>query len=171
MKIALYIIGGLVAIFLLLGLFGPSSYEVSRTKKIEAPVDAVWPYLATFEKNYEWSPWMERDPDAKISYEGESGKVGAKYSWSGNDQVGSGEQTITNIVEKELIESQLKFLTPWESQSDAYIKISPADDGAASELTWGFKGNNDFLGKVFGVFMDMDGMIGGDFERGLNKLD
>lgn len=171
MRIVLYILGGLVALILLLGLIGPANYEVSRTKTIDAPVESVWPYLASFEKNYEWSPWMEKDPDAEINYEGESGTVGAKYTWSGNDEVGSGEQVITNVVENELVESRLKFLTPMESESDAFIKISEAEEGSGSEVTWGFKGENGFMGRIFGLFMDMDAMIGPDFERGLNKLD
>lgn len=171
MRILLYILGGLVALILLLGLMGPGSYDVSRTKTIDASVENVWPYLSSFEKNYEWSPWMEKDPNAEINYEGESGTVGAKYTWSGNEEVGSGEQTITNVVENELVESRLKFLTPMESEADAYIKIQPAEGDGGSEVTWGFKGENGFMGRIFGLFMDMDAMIGPNFERGLNKLD
>ena len=32
-------------------------------------------------------------------------------------------------------------------------------------------GTNGFLEKAFGVFMDMDAMVGADFERGLKSLD
>jgi hypothetical protein len=31
-------------------------------------------------------------------------------------------------------------------------------------------GENDFVGKLFAVFMDMDKMVGPDFEKGLGAL-
>ena len=32
------------------------------------------------------------------------------------------------------------------------------------------EGHNDFLGKAFSLFVDMDKMIGSDFEKGLSQL-
>jgi hypothetical protein len=31
-------------------------------------------------------------------------------------------------------------------------------------------GERDFIGKLFGLFMDMDKMVGPDFEKGLKTL-
>lgn len=40
----------------------------------------------------------------------------------------------------------------------------------ATEVTWAMAGDSNFVAKVFGVFMNMDKAIGGDFERGLASL-
>ena len=40
----------------------------------------------------------------------------------------------------------------------------------ASTATWSMEGRNNLMGKAFSIFMNMDKMIGGDFEKGLGSL-
>jgi hypothetical protein len=37
-------------------------------------------------------------------------------------------------------------------------------------VTWAMDGNNSFATKLVGLFMDMDSMIGKDFEKGLANM-
>ncbi|MEZ4951418.1 MAG: SRPBCC family protein [Saprospiraceae bacterium] len=170
MRIVLYILLGLVALFVILGLVGPKTYEVSRSIDIDASKETVFPYLKSLKENQRWSPWAARDTAMENSYEGTDGTVGSKHSWKGNKDVGSGEQTITKVVENEMVETDLHFIEPFESRSDAYITIKDQEDGSGSQVTWGFKGENGFVARAMGVFMDMDKMIGPDFEKGMQNL-
>jgi hypothetical protein len=43
--------------------------------------------------------------------------------------------------------------------------LAPAESG--TRITWSMDGANDFMGKARSIFMNMDPMIGADFEKGL----
>jgi hypothetical protein len=63
---------------------------------------------------------------------------------------------------------KLDFLKPFEAHNTAEFTLVPRGD--ATEVTWAMHGPNLFIGKVMGVFMSMDRMIGKDFEAGLANL-
>ena len=50
----------------------------------------------------------------------------------------------------------------------AEVSLSPSADGTV--VRWSVTGENGFMGKLFGVLMNMDAMVGGEFEKGLGKL-
>ena len=45
-----------------------------------------------------------------------------------------------------------------------------APEGEGTRVTWSFDEKQGFMSKAAGLFMDMDTMLGGDFEKGLNTL-
>jgi effector-binding domain-containing protein len=101
------------------------------------------------------------------TYEGEDGTVGFVSTWE-SDKVGSGKQEITSITDN-TVETELTFYMPWgESVSTGYMHAADVTDG--TEVTWGIRGENDFIGRIFGVFMNMDKSIGPMFEEGLDSL-
>ena len=51
----------------------------------------------------------------------------------------------------------------------AVLAFQPTRDGA-TEVSWQMYGSANFMGKLMGVFMDMDKMVGRDFEDGLQNL-
>mgnify|MGYP000155816369 FL=1 len=102
------------------------------------------------------------------TYTGTDGEVGFISAWVGNKDVGSGVQEITGLKENEEVASQLRFLKPWKSTSDAYLRVSETKEG--TEVIWGFSGNNKFPISIMMLFMNMDKAVGGDFEFGLAKL-
>ena len=167
--IVLYILLGIVALVLLLALIAPKSYDVSRSTVINKPKKEVFKYVKYLKKQDEWSPWNKKDPNMKKEFRGTDGEVGAVSHWIGNKDVGEGEQEITKIVEGERIESELRFLKPWKSTSDAYMMTEDAGDGS-TKVTWGFSGKNKFPFSIFMLFMNMDKAVGGDFEEGLSDL-
>ena len=172
MKILRYLLiafGVILALLLVLSFIGPKNYDVSRSIVINAPKTSVFPHLKSLQKMQAWSPWAELDPNMKNTFTGEDGTVGSSNSWEGNDQVGAGSQTITVINENESVETHLHFLKPFESESDAYMKTEDSENGS-TKVTWGIKGDNNFMGRIMGLFMNMDAMIGKDFEKGLDKL-
>lgn len=169
MMTALYIVLGIVLLILILAAIAPKTYNVSRSIEINRPKDEVFAHLKSLKKQNEWSPWARRDPDMEQKFTRTDGEVGATNYWNGNKQVGEGEQEITNIVEGERVESQLRFLKPFKSTSDAYL-VTESVAGDRTKVTWGFSGQNKFPMTIMMLFMSMDKAVGKDFEEGLNNL-
>lgn len=168
MNTLLIVVLAFVALIVLLGVIAPSNYDVNRKINVNKPVPEVFNYLRLLKNQDNWSPWAEKDPNMEKSFSGTDGEVGCISSWSGNKDVGSGEQEIKNIVENQIIESELRFLKPFKSTSDAYLKVSEAGEG--TEVIWGFSGKNVFPISIMMLFMNMEKTIGKDFEDGLKRL-
>ena len=167
--LALYIVLGIVLLILLLAAIAPKTYNVFRSIEINCPKDEVFNNLKYLKKQDEWSPWAKRDPNMEQKFTGTDGEVGAISYWNGNKKVGEGEQELTKIIEGERIDSELRFLKPWKSTSDAYL-ITESVDAQKTKVTWGFSGKNKFPFSIMMLFMNMDKMIGKDFEEGLASL-
>ena len=166
-KIILGIIGVLVAIFLILGLVAPKETKVERSISIAAPHSVIHPYLVNLEMFEEWSPWAELDTNMERSYEGTLGQVGSIAKWKGNKDVGTGSQEILAITDNK-IDIKLRFLEPWESESDNSYLIAP--DGEMQKVTWVMNSKMPFPWNAMGFFMNLEEMVGKDFEKGLAKL-
>ncbi len=165
----MYIIGAIVGLIIILALIAPKSYAVSRSIEINKSTKELFEYLRFLKNHDEWSPWFERDPNMKKTNTGTDGTVGFISAWeSDHKQVGHGEQEITGLVEDKVINSELRFLKPFKSTSDAYLKLDEGSNGTI--VTWGFSGNNKFPASIMMLFMNMDKAVGGDFEAGLTKL-
>jgi hypothetical protein len=169
MTTVLYIVLGLVLLIVILAFIAPKSYDVNRSITINQPLSKVFDYLKYLKNQDEWSPWSKRDPNMKKEFVGTDGEVGAISKWDGNKEVGMGEQELKRIVENEVIESELRFLKPWKSVSDAYLKVKESNDGQ-TQVIWGFSGRNKFPMSIMMLFMNMDKAVGKDFEEGLGSL-
>ena len=167
LRTLLYILLALVLVLVLLGFVGPKSYDVSRTAAINAPPPVVLPYLKSLKKQNEWGPWLKHDPGMELTYEGEDGTVGSISRWK-SKQAGKGEQKVTSI-EGNTVETELTFYMPWgANKSTGYLHAAEAQGG--SEVTWGMRGENDFIGRIFAVFTNMEKGVGPMFEEGLQSL-
>ncbi len=169
MTTLLYILAGIVVLILFLALIAPKNYNVSRSIVIAKPKNEVFDNLRFLKNQDEWSPWNKKDPNMEKKFTGTDGEVGAMSYWNGNKDVGEGEQKIKKIVDGERIESELRFLKPWKSTSDAFLTTEAVDAGS-TKVTWGFSGKNKFPFSIFMLFMNMDKAVGGDFEEGLSSL-
>lgn len=135
-KIILAVVAVLVAI-VVIGNLVNTTIVVERSAEINANVEALTKQTTDFNEFRTWSPWAEMDPNSTFEITGEQGKVGASYSWSGNDEVGTGNQVVKSIT-PERIDLLLTFTAPWESVSDVYYLFEPAGEG--TKITWGYKG-------------------------------
>lgn len=167
LKILGIVIVVLVLVVAVLGMVAPNSYVVERTLSINASKDLVMGQLVSLKERQTWSPWVELDPNQEVSYEGEDGQVGAVVKWSGNEDVGKGEQLITEITD-DAVSMQLKFIEPYEDIAMVKNTVSETDGGV--DVAWIMEGNMPFPMNIMGLFMNMDEMIGKDFERGLAML-
>ncbi|SHI84196.1 Polyketide cyclase / dehydrase and lipid transport [Arenibacter nanhaiticus] len=169
MTTLLYIVLAIIVLITVLAILAPKDYEVNRAIVIAKPKGEVFQYLRSLKKQDEWSPWAKKDPAMEKKFTGTDGEVGALSHWKGNKAVGEGEQEITGIIEGERIESELRFLKPFKSTSDAYIDVEAVDEHK-TRVVWGFKGKNKFPMSIMMLFMSMDKMMGKEFENGLQSL-
>ncbi|HYO51984.1 SRPBCC family protein [Archangium sp.] len=162
---------GLVVVLVALCAFvatRPSTYSVQRTATFKASPDITFALVNDFHHWGKWSPWDKLDPNQKTTFEGAATGVGAIYGWSGNDDVGEGRMTIEESKANELVRIKLEFIRPWQSTNATSFAFSPAADGVS--VTWKMEGHNDFMGKAFSLLMDMDAMLGKDFDNGLAAM-
>lgn len=155
----------IIAIILVLAAFQPSEFRVTRTAAIAAPASVIFPEINDFHRWTAWSPWEKLDPAMKRTYEGPAAGVGAVYAWEGNSDVGAGRMTITESRSPELIRIKLEFLKPMPGICPTEFTFRP--EGGATVVTWTMNGTNNYVAKIFCLFVNMDKMIGGDFEKGL----
>jgi hypothetical protein len=146
----------------------PTEFRVERAATVAAPAPVVFAQVNDFRRWEAWNPWGKIDPAMKQTYEGAPAGVGAAYSWVGNHEVGEGRMTITESRPSELIRIRLDFLRPFEATSTAEFTFRPVGDQTA--VTWSMIGTNNFVAKAVHLFMNMDRMIGGQFEIGLARL-
>lgn len=167
--IFLYILLSILVSLIILVLVAPKKYDVKRSIEINNTTEVVFQYLKFVKNQDEWSPWKKKDPDMKQEFFGEDGSVGFISRWEGNKEVGVGEQEIKSITENERIDSELRFIKPWKSMSDAYLITNKMDEGR-TEVVWGFKGINKMPSNFFMMFYNLDKAVGRDFEEGLDEL-
>jgi uncharacterized protein YndB with AHSA1/START domain len=167
MKVLLVLIAFVVVLAVVVAS-RPSDFRIERTTIINAPPAAVFAQVNDFHKWGAWNPWGKLDPTMKQSYEGAPAGVGAAYTWTGNRQVGEGRMTITESRPDELVRIRLDFVKPLPGTSIAEFTFRP--QGNQTAVTWRMHGTNNFMAKAIHLVMNMDRMIGGQFDRGLTDM-
>jgi Polyketide cyclase / dehydrase and lipid transport len=168
LNIILILIVMAVIALLVLAAMQPAEFRITRTGSIAAPASAIFPHVNNLQNWDAWSPWAKLDPNAKNSYEGPPEGVGAKMSWVGNNKVGVGSMIITESSPYDFIQFKLEFLKPMQATNMSEFTFKPVSDQTA--VTWTMTGTNNFMGKVMGLIMNCDKMVGGQFEQGLASL-
>lgn len=167
LKIVAYVVLALALLVVVFGLFARKDYHIERSIEIDAPKNVVYEYARYFKNFGAWSPWSSLDPNMKTSITGTDGEVGATHSWSGNDDVGEGRQTITAMT-PDRIDIEVNFTRPFESTSPTYMAFK--EDGKKTSVTWAFDMHVAFPWNGLAMFTDMDAGVGGDYEGGLKNL-
>ncbi|MFM9968478.1 MAG: SRPBCC family protein [Burkholderiales bacterium] len=158
----------LIAIVLILAANKPDIFHVQRATSIKAPPEKIYALINDFKRWGAWSPWENKDPAMKRNYGATTEGKGAFYSWEGNKDVGLGSMEITETTASSKILLKLDFLKPFEAHNT--IEFSFAPQGEVTEVNWSMQGPTPFMGKIMHVFMNMDKMVGKDFETGLANL-
>ncbi|MFB6451108.1 SRPBCC family protein [Bradyrhizobium tunisiense] len=165
--IAIVLTAGIAGI-LVFALTKPDTIRVERSLAVKAPADAIYPVVADFRRWTGWSPYENRDPAMKRSFGGPGEGKGATYAWDGNNNVGAGHMEILEASGPSKLRIKLDFERPFEGHNTAEFTFVPQGD--ATLVTWSMYGPAPFVSKVMQVFINMDSMIGKDFEAGLANL-
>jgi hypothetical protein len=140
----------------------PDVFRVQRGASIQAPPERIYPLIADFERWGEWSPYEKKDPGMKRSIQGRV------YAWEGNRDVGAGRMEIVEAAAPSKLRLRLDFSRPFEAHN--MVEFSLERKGDATRVTWDMQGPAPFISRVIGLFLDMDAMVGKDFEAGLASL-
>jgi hypothetical protein len=157
----------IVVVLLIVVATRPAEFRVARTTTIAAPAPAVFAQVNDLPKWEAWNPWVKLDPAMKQTYEGAPAGIGAIYTWAGNHEVGEGRMTLTESRPDDLIRVRLEFVKPIKATNVAEFTFRPEGDQTA--VTWR-TGRNNFVAKALHLVMNMDRMVGGQFEKGLAQM-
>jgi hypothetical protein len=144
-----------IAIVLILAAIKPDGFSVRRTTIVKAPPEKVFPWINDFHQWKSWSPYENRDPAMNV---------------------GSGRMEILDTSVPAKIVIKLDFFTPFEGHNTAEFTMLPQGDAitattnVTTNVTWLMHGPAPFMSKLMQVFMNLDNMIGRDFETGLANL-
>lgn len=149
--------------------FQPKEFHIERSVETDASVQDIYAILSDLNQYPKWSPWQDRDPGLQQVIEVHPGVVGSRLTWKGNKDVGSGRMIVTEAQSNQEIALKLEFSRPFTTTNKVRWTIERLED--KRKITWAMDGVNDSLmPRVFGMFMDMDSIIGRDFEKGLGSL-
>lgn len=171
MRILKFIILGLfigVGGLLLFTATRPDSFSVDRAIDIKASAAKIFPYLNDFHKSLAWSPWEAADAQMKREYNAISAGKGAAYAWHGNRDAGKGRMEILESRINERVVIALHFDQPMAT--DNRVEYVLTAKGEYTNVKWSMRGPMPFIARFAALFMDMDKMVGGQFEKGLQRL-
>ncbi|MCY1047429.1 SRPBCC family protein [Corallococcus sp. bb12-1] len=163
-------IGLAAALVLLLAFIAtrPDTFTLSRTATVPGTPDVAFALVNDFHQWSQWSPWDNLDPNLKRVFGGAESGTGATYAWTGNSDVGEGRMTNEESRANESVRIKLEFIKPFAATNTTTFTFKPVQDGTA--VTWTMTGENGFMSKAFSVFIDMDKMVGKDFDKGLASM-
>jgi uncharacterized protein YndB with AHSA1/START domain len=146
----------------------PDTFRVQRAANINAPPEKIFAFINDFKAWSSWSPWETKDPAMKRTYSATASGKGATYAWEGNKEVGQGRMEIADSIAPSKIVLKLDFLKPFEAHNVVEFTLKPERD--ATSVTWAMQGDTPYFAKIIHLFINMDSMVGKDFESGLAKL-
>lgn len=165
LKFLLYLVLGLLGVWVLLGLFARKDYHIERSTEIDAPIDVVHQQVSFFKNFKNWSPWNVYDPNIKTSIEGADGQAGAVYKWDGNKKIGKGRQ-ILKSVSPNRVDIDVWY-NDW-GPSPAFFQLE--ENGKKTKITWGMDMHVPFPWNAFAMLTDVNAFVGKDYENGLINL-
>jgi len=164
----LIVVAVILVVLVVIVALQPSDFRVTRSATMSAPAPAVFAQVNDFHKWEAWNPWGKIDPAMKQTYEGAPAGTGAINTWVGNKEVGEGRMTIVESHPSDLIRIKLEFFKPFAATNTAEFTFKP--EGNQTVVTWSMSGDKNFMAKAVHLFMNMDKMIGGQFDKGLAAM-
>ena len=146
----------------------PDTFRIQRAATIKAPPERIFAVLNDFLRWESWSPWEKKDPAMKRTFSAVTSGKGAVYAWEGNRDVGQGRMEIAESVAPSKVAIKLDFVKPFEAHNIVEFTLEPKGD--STHVTWAMQGSMPYISKLITVFVNMDSMVGKDFEAGLANL-
>ena len=164
---------GIFAVLLMAGVLltaatRPDTFRVERATVVQAPPEKIFPYLNDFDRWAAWSPWERKDPAMKRTYGPTKSGKGARYAWEGNSEVGQGSMEIVDSAAPTRVALRLDFIKPFEAHNKVEFTLKPEAGG--TRVSWEMEGPVPYFAKIIHMFLNMDRMVGKDFETGLVSL-
>ncbi|AWI26062.1 SRPBCC family protein [Flavobacterium pallidum] len=166
LKKILIAIVALIVLLLIVALFLPEEYTVSRSAEINRPKQEVFDYVKSLKNQEQYSVWVMEDPKIQMTYTGVDGTVGASSAWK-SEKMGEGSQTIAAISDNR-IDVDLNFIKPMTDQAKASMVVEGAG-GEKSKVTCTFYGKAAYpmgrLSSIIGRYF-----VGDAYEKNLANV-
>lgn len=157
-----------IAVIFIAASFKSPHYLVKRSVAIKANSEKLFPYINNSELMNSWMPWIDSDPQIKMSYPGNKEGVGSIAAWESPGKMGVGQSKIVDSKLNHATKIEITYFKPMQMVQMAEMSLQT--EGDTSTVTWSVEGEFAFFQKVIFLFMSLDDMIGPEFEKGLNKL-
>jgi Polyketide cyclase / dehydrase and lipid transport len=144
----------------------PRTVRRERGILIHAPAEAILAHVTDFRRWAAWSPYEKLDPEMGRTFSGAPSGPGAVYAWEGR-KAGAGRMEMLETGPSRVV-IQLDFTRPLRTSNRT--EFIAEREGGATRVTWAMSGDDPFISRVAGVFIDLDRLIGKDFEAGLAAL-
>lgn len=168
LKKIIYALLGLILIYIVTCFFGPKQLDVTTSQTIAGSPAQVYGQIIDYRNWPNWSKWIKEDTAMTLTYDKSSTDVGGGYSWS-SKKSGSGSMKTTEAVPNTTMKADLKF-SDYNSTNKIIIDLKPVDNQTL--VTWSMKDEKQFPFFLRGMmlFMNMNGAIKKDFDKGLSNL-
>lgn len=167
-----YVAAALAALVLaLLGFAStrPATFSIRRSRDIAAPPERIFPLIDSPRRMNTWNPFVMPDPAIRLAYSGPERGKGAAHTWAGNRNVGEGSFEIVDTAVPSRVVGRLIMLKPFAADNTVEFTLVPKGD--VTTVSWAMSGGQPLMAKVMTLFIDCDGMVGSQFEKGLAALD
>lgn len=145
----------------------PDTFRVQRSISVKASPEKIFPLINNLKDMNEWNPFAKQDPSIKITYSGPASGKGAAHAWT-SEKAGEGRLEITDSSPPSQVNMRLDMIKPMEGHNAIVFALQPQSGG--TDVSWAMSGEYNYISKVICVFVNMDRMIGGEFEKGLADL-
>lgn len=169
LSIILIVIGALIVLPFILGIFAPKETYIEREMAINKPASDIYSFIKILRNSEQFNKWVMTDPNMKKEYIGTDGTVGFVYKWdSQNKQVGQGEQEIIKMEENRRIDYEIRFIKPFPNTGYGSLVIEPAAQG--SKVKYIFRGPSSYMMRVMQIILNIKKMLGRDMLTTLTNL-
>ena len=155
---------GLVALLVYMARYS-GRLRVTQTRLIDAPIDKVYALVADFRAWALWNPWLEHEPEARVTLSESTADDGSAYGWDGA-RAGRGTVVHRRMVAGRSIEQRLRFEQPFRIRGHGHWQF--AEREGKTEVTWSMTGRVAFALRAFAP--TVQGMIALDHRYGLDRL-
>lgn len=162
----------LIAVVVVLAAMRPDTFRVQRSIDINAPADKIFPLINDYKNWGMWSPYEHIDPAMQRTFSGAPSGKGSIYEWRGNKNIGHGRMEILDTAPPSKVVIKLDFFSPFEAHNMAEFTMRPKGSATnvTTNVTWAMHGPVPFMAKIIHIFMNMDRMVGGQFQQGLVSM-
>lgn len=144
----------------------PDTFRVQRSTLVHASPEAILPHLADFRRWEAWSPYEKLDPQMKRTHSGAASGPGAVYAFDSR-KAGAGRMEMLEASARRVV-VDLQFIRPFKAHNTSELTLEP--EGPATRVTWAMHGPQPFMFKLMCLVIDMDKVLGKDFDAGLASL-
>jgi effector-binding domain-containing protein len=167
LKRTVAVLGVMLLIYTIIAFFCSSHFHFERSVMINASNQQVFDNVNKLKTWSDWSYWYNVDSAMKQTFEGPESGIGSKNSWeSTNENVGKGSQFIKAVEPGKRIDIELSFEGMGTSMANWYFK----DTANMVMVTSTMDSDISFFQRPIMAMMNMDEMLGPDFEKNLKGL-